>query len=428
MVTTKDRNETLLSLIRSRFVHADIVKRHANKPDKPLPPSIRPTKSISLRALKDYWKILRAHTNANATTEALIADPATLDVLDSFENNIENCIGTLKMPMGVIGPLRINGLFACDDYYIPLATTEATLVASYNRGAKLISEAGGCATALLDTGLARGPAFAFKTLLETGVFASWITENFKELKAVAESTTKHGKLTEIRTQIEGNHIYLICEYQTGDASGQNMTTIATEKLCHYLNDHAPVKPEYWFLEANFSSDKKASALSFQTVRGKKASAEVFLPAKLVEKYLHTTPETMYRYWVMAAMGSSMSGTFGVQGHYSNALTAIYLATGQDAACAAESSVGITRLEVRDNGDLYASVTLPNLVVGTVGGGTKLPVQRAALSILNLKGDNDVFTLAEICAATCLAGELSLIGAICANQFAAAHNKLARGSK
>ena len=429
MSATKDRTATILNLIKSRFSVTDLIERQRPKSpeERPLKPSIRSTKQISEKALENYWRILLEHTEADQEDKELLADEATLGSLEAFQNNIENCIGSLKVPLGVIGPLRINGIFANDDFYVPLATSEATLVASYGRGAKLISEAGGCTTALLNDGLCRTPGYAFKTITEAGLFIEWLNQSFEPLKQAAESTTRHGKLIDIRTHTEGNHVYIVCEYFAGDAAGQNMTTIATQALCNFIAEHTPVEPDYWFLESNFSGDKKSSALSFSSVRGKKATAEVLMPRELVEKFLHTDIKRMENYWRMSALGGVMSGTIGVQGHFANGLTALYLATGQDAACVSESSVGITRLEVRDE-HLYASVTLPNIVVGTVGGGTKLPAQQAGLKMLGLAGSGNVHALAEICAATCLAGELSLIGAICAGHFAQAHQSLARGSE
>ncbi len=429
MSATKDRTSTILSIIKNRFSIDEVVKRQSPKSmdEKPLKPAIRSTKLLSLKALENYWRTLLEQTSATEKDKELIADKNLQDDIEVFQNNIENCIGTLKIPMGVIGPFRINGIFASDDFYVPLATTEATLVASYARGARLISENGGCTVALLNDALCRTPGFAFKTLTEAGLFTEWLNQNFDALKKAAESTTGHGKLIDVRTHFEGNHVYIVCEYFSGDAAGQNMTTIATEALCQYVKERTPIEPEYWFLESNFSGDKKASALSFSSVRGKKATAEVLLPAKSVQTHLHTSIERMCDYWRMSALGGVMSGTIGVQGHYANGLTALYLATGQDAACASESSVGITRLELRDD-HLYASVTLPNIVVGTVGGGTKLPTQSAGLRILGLEGSGNVHALAEICAAVCLAGELSLIGAICAGHFAAAHQNMAREKK
>lgn len=425
MSASKDRAQTILSTIKEKYSVPELIKRQEPKPNVPFSPSIRSTKTISQKSLENYWKILLEQTEADESDKELIADEKSCENLEVYQNNIENCIGTVKLPVGAIGPLRVNGIFAQGDYYVPLATTEATLVASHGRGAKLINACGGCTTAILNNGISRTPAFAFKNLTEAGLFTEWINKSFDKIKEIAEGTTRFGKLVDLRTHMEGNHVYLICEYFTGDASGQNMSTIATEALCQYIAESTPQKPDYWFLESNFSGDKKASASSFFTVRGKKATAEVLIPPEHIEKHLHTDIETMHNYWRMSALGGVMSGTIGVQGHYANGLTALYIATGQDAACASESSVGVTRTEIRD-GQLYVSVTLPNVIVGTVGGGTKLPTQSAGLKIMGLQGEGKVHAFAEVCAALCLAGELSLIGAICAGHFAGAHQKLARG--
>jgi hydroxymethylglutaryl-CoA reductase (NADPH) len=230
----------------------------------------------------------------------------------------------------------------------------------------------------------------------------------------------------MQVTVEGNHVYLRFDFHTGDAAGQNMVTIATQAICDYIREHSPVTPEYFFLEANMSGDKKASAQSFLTVRGKKVTAEVNLPEELVSKMLHTTPERMVDYWRMSAVGGVLSGTIGVQGHYANGLAALYIACGQDAACISESAVGVTRFELTSAGDLYAAVTLPNLIVGTVGGGTGLPSQKACLDLLGLAGPDHSRAFAEVAAALTLAGELSIIGALCADHFARAHQQLARG--
>jgi hydroxymethylglutaryl-CoA reductase (NADPH) len=248
----------------------------------------------------------------------------------------------------------------------------------------------------------------------------------ESFRRAAEGTTQHGKLIDLRVTLEGNHVYLQFEFTTGDASGQNMATIATEAICRYIEQNTPVQPEYWFLEGNLSGDKKASSMSFLAVRGKKVSAEAVIPSHLLEKRLRTSAERMTNYWRMAAMGGVMSGSMGVHGHYANGLAALYLATGQDVACVAESAVGVTRFETNRDGDLYASVTLPDIMVGTVGGGCGLPSQCEALKIMGLEGSGHAAALAEVTAALCLAGELSIIGALCSGDFARAHARLARG--
>ncbi len=406
-------------LFRTR-TRDELIKRLEPKwenPSRKLPRSSHPT----IETLNQCWEAL---TTRPESREAL-ADAQTPALMGRYQHNIENFIGSLKVPVGVAGPLRVNGLFAQGDYYIPLATTEAALVASYSRGAQLISEAGGCTAMLLSEGISRAPGFAFDNLREVGLFLAWALSHVDEFRREAEATTRHGKLIDMRITVEGNHVYLNFEFTTGDASGQNMVTIATEAICAYIAAHAPVPPRYYFIEANLSGDKKASAQSFLSVRGKKVTAEVTLPGDLVGKRLHTTPDHIVNYWRMSAIGGVLSGTLGIQGHYANGLAALYLACGQDVACVAESAVGVTRLEVTPRGELYGAVTLPNLTVGTVGGGTGLPSQQACLDILGLTGPGNAPALAEICAGLCLAGELSIIGALCAGEFAHAHQRLAR---
>jgi hydroxymethylglutaryl-CoA reductase (NADPH) len=362
----------------------------------------------------------------SASSRAVLAGPGVLEAVAAFAGHIENCIGAVAVPVGLAGPLRVNGSAAHGDYYIPLATTEAALVASYSRGAQVISEAGGCAALLLDEGVGRSPGFAFRDLAECGRFVAWALTQLDAFSEVAARTTRHGSLKDMRAAVEGNHVYLHLDYETGDAAGQNMVTIASEAICAYIAEHSPVQPRYFFVEANLSGDKKASAQSFLTVRGKKVTAEVTISADLVARRLHTTPARMAEYFQMGALGGVLSGTLGVQGHFANGLAALYIACGQDAACVAESAVGVTRFELTPEGDLYGAVTLPNIIVGTVGGGTALPSQRACLDILGLAGPGHGRALAEVCAGLCLAGELSLTAALCAGEFTQAHQSLARG--
>jgi hydroxymethylglutaryl-CoA reductase (NADPH) len=376
---------------------------------------------VTAELLDKRWQFLEAGPEVRDA----VLDPLTRAQADRYEANVENFIGTVKVPVGVAGPLRVNGLFAQGDYYVPLATTEAALIASYSRGSQVISAAGGCTAILLSEGVSRAPGFAFRDLRECGRFLAWATGQLDQFRATAEATTHHGKLTDLRITVEGNHVYLNFEFTTGDASGQNMVTLATQAICDYIREHCPVEAHYSFVEGNLSGDKKASAQSFLLVRGKKVSAEVLLPAELVQKRLHTTPEQMVNYWRMSALGGVLSGTLGVQGHYANGLAALFLACGQDVACVAESAVGVTRFEVGEGGGLYAAVTLPNIMVGTVGGGTALPSQRACLELLGLSGPGHAAALAEVCAGLCLAGELSIIGALCSGDFSRAHKVLAR---
>jgi hydroxymethylglutaryl-CoA reductase (NADPH) len=330
------------------------------------------------------------------------------------------------MPVGLIGPLRVNGMSAQGDFYVPLATTEAALVASYSRGARLMLEAGGCTTLTVNEGVSRAPGFAFDTTVDAALFVAWATTAVDAFRTEAAATTRHGQLIDMQVTLEGNHVYLGFEFSTGDAAGQNMVTIATDAICRYIQEQAPLRPRYFFVEANLSGDKKATSYSFMSVRGRKVTAEVRLPATLIERRLHTTSARLLDYWRMSALGGVMSGSIGVQGHYANGLAALFIACGQDAACVAEAAVGVTRFEPLDEGGLYASVTLPNLIVGTIGGGTRLPTQRACLDIMGLSGEGHARAFAEVAAAVALAGELSITGALAAGHFTSAHQKLARG--
>jgi hydroxymethylglutaryl-CoA reductase (NADPH) len=420
MSATHDRARTHLQALAADLPAEEISRRLSPK-SHAAPPRVPGATQTDRVVVDKRWALLKHAPGARAE----IADEVTLDRHELFSRNIENFIGTVKLPVGLAGPLRVNGLAAQGDYYVPLATTEAALVASYHRGASVVTLAGGCSTLILNEGVGRAPAYAFASLLEVGNFVQWCLSRMDEFRSVAEATTRFGRFKDIRFTIEGNHVYLLVDFTTGDASGQNMVTIATQAICDHIEATCPIRPAYFFVESNMSGDKKASAQSFQSVRGRKVSAEVRLPRKTVERHLHSTPEKMVDYWRMSALGGVLSGTIGVQGHYANGLTALFIACGQDAACVSEAAVGVTRFEVGPEGELYAAVTLPNLIVGTVGGGTALPSQHACLEILGLAGTGHARAFAEVCAALALAGELSIIAALSVGHFAHAHEKLAR---
>lgn len=345
--------------------------------------------------------------------------------LKQLEGNIENYIGMSMVPTGVIGPLRVIGSAAKGDFFVPLATSEGALVASYHRGSKACYLAGGATSVCLVEGVQRSPVFKFTNLAYLGQFISWVLPQIEEFKRITERSSRFAKLMDMKSNIEGNHLILTFEYHTGDASGQNMVTLCTDAICKYILEHAPVKPLFWFIEGNYSGDKKATALSFTHVRGKKVTAEIILPEKIVNEVLKTTSEAMAEYWRSSTIGVIQSGAIGAQGHYANGLTALFIATGQDAASVAEAAIGITRMEQNKDGSLYASVTLPNLIVGTVGGGTSLPTQKECLELMGCYGDGKARKYAEICGALVLAGELSIAAALSAGHFSAAHKKFGR---
>ncbi|QCO55080.1 3-hydroxy-3-methylglutaryl-CoA reductase [Pseudorhodobacter turbinis] len=410
----------MLQKIRSRFQTEPLRARLL--PKGAAFATLRTVRRASTASVAKYWDRFGATTTPE--DHDAIADPLTMADPARFSANIENFIGTVKVPVGIIGPLRINGLNAHGDYHVPMATTEAALVASYARGAYAASKSGGISTALLYEGVIRTPAFVFDGLLDAGMFVEWVVQEVAALKAAAEGTTGHGKLISVEPVIDNNVVFLICRYTTGDAAGQNMVTIATNALCEDIAARCPIAMKAWYIEGNFSGDKKASFLGLVTGRGRKVSASVTLPASVVEKTLGTTVQAMLDYGQVANLGAHLSGQLGTQAHFANGLAALYIATGQDAACVAESAIGITRMEPRGE-DLFCSVTMPNILVGSVGGGTSLPSQSAGLNILGLKGAGKGAALAEVAAATCLCGEISIVAAIAAGHFTRAHEQLAR---
>jgi hydroxymethylglutaryl-CoA reductase (NADPH) len=413
----------MLERVRARFLAEPLRERML--PSDTGFATLRPVRKATVASVEKYWARLSgtAGTAGEADKHA-IADAGTMADPGLYSANIENFIGTVKLPVGIMGPLRINGLNAHGDYHVPMATTEAALVASYARGALAATRSGGISTALLYEGVIRTPAFVFDDLLNAGMFVEWVVREIDGLTAAAEATTNHGKLVSLEPVVDNNVVFLICRYTTGDAAGQNLVTIATDALCHDIAARCPVTPKAWYIEGNFSGDKKASSLGLVTGRGRKVSASVVLTTEVVKKTLGTTVQAMLDYGQVANLGSHLSGQLGAQAHFANGLAALYIATGQDAACVAESAMGITRMERRGE-DLFCSVTMPNILVGSVGGGTGLPSQSAGLNILGLKGKGHGAALAEVAAATCLCGEISIVAAIAAGHFTRAHENLAR---
>jgi hydroxymethylglutaryl-CoA reductase (NADPH) len=414
----------MIGQLRALFSEKDLRDRLAPAASRQAAPPLRGARTAGRDSIRMLWQKLREAGPADADDERALADEQTLDASERYSANIENMIGTVKVPVGVVGPLSIRGLHANGDFFVPLATTEAALVASYARGAHLVSLSGGVSTAILSEGVLRSPGFRFLNLVEAGLFVDWVVQSATDLRSAAEATTRHGKLVSIDPVMDNDIVFLLCRYTTGDASGQNMVTLATDALCRHVEKYSPIRPQHWFVEANFSGDKKSTYLALLSGRGRKVTASATIPGAVVEGGLHVGMDGIMNYVQMAGLGAALSGQIGAQGHYANGLAAFYIATGQDAACVSESAIGMTRMENR-GGNLFVSVTLPNILVGSVGGGTHLPSQQAALNILGLSGDGKAAALAEIAAALCLCGEISIIGAIAAGEFTRAHRKLAR---
>ncbi len=355
----------------------------------------------------------------------------SLDPEQVIGRNIENMIGAVQIPMGIAGPLRINGEYAKGEFYVPLATTEGALVASVNRGCSALTAAGGVKTTIVDDKMTRAPLLKCPDARRAREVAEWVKANVGYLQEKAVSrVTRHGKLRGVKPFIVGNNLYLRFEFETGDAMGMNMVTIASEEIVRLIEDEFP-DVKYLALSGNLCVDKKPNALNFINGRGKSVIAEAVLPREVVERKLKTTPELIadvnYR---KNLVGSAQAGSYGFNAHFGNVIGAIFLATGQDEAQITEGSHGITLAEATHDGDLYVSITMPSLEIGTVGGGTRVPTQREALSIMGVAGGGEPVgtnakKFAEIVAGAVLAGELSLLAAIAAKHLAKAHRELGR---
>src|SRR4051795_10608894 len=341
------------------------------------------------------------------------------------EGNVEHFTGVAQVPLGVAGPLLVNGEHAAGEFYVPLATAEGTLIASYNRGMKLVREAGGVTTTILDDRMQRAPAFLFESAREAREFGRWLRDNFAAIAAAAESTTSSGKLIEIEQYSASRMLYTRFDYTTGDAAGQNLTGKATAAACAWIVANYEPGIERFFLESNFATDKKSSQVNMLHTRGKRVVAEATIPNRLFESVMRSSTEVMYRARQVSNLGGFMSGVNNNGAHSANGITAIFIATGQDPANVAESSAAYVYVELRDNGDYYYSVTIPALIVATYGGGTGLATQRECLEMLGCYGRDKVAKLTEIVAATVLCGELSLGSAIVAEEWVESHDLYGR---
>lgn len=333
--------------------------------------------------------------------------------------NVENFIGAIQMPLGLAGPLRIKGENAKGDFYVPLATTEGTLVASYSRGMRAVSESGGVNATVVKHSMQRAPVFLFGDALQAREFSEWLKVRLDDIRQVAESTTSRGKLVEIEQYPVANMLYTRFCYTTGDAAGQNMTGKATYVACEWIKQHHPSNPDY-LLSGAIDTDKKHSAMNLIQTRGKRVIAEFTLKKEVARDLLRVDPQALYRYRQIAAVGALQSGAAYSGAHSANGIAALFIATGQDEANVAESHAGITYGQLLDNGDYYWSVTLPAVICATHGGGTGLPTQRECLEILGCLGNDKADKFAEIVAAVVLAGDVSLTSAVLAGDWVSSH--------
>ncbi len=341
-----------------------------------------------------------------------------------LQGNIENFIGVAQVPIGLAGPILVNGEYAKGEFFVPLATTEGTLVASYNRGMKLLRESGGVTTTIVDDAMQRAPVFVFSSAREARDFGVWIKENFDEIKEQAETTTSFGKLRDIQQFPASRFLYLRFNFTTGDAAGQNMVTKATQAACNWIQSNYP-NIERYQLEGSFATDKKTSWVNTLNTRGKKVIAEATIPAEKLKEIMHVSVEQIFAARLVSQFGGFLAGVNNNGAHSANGITAIFIACGQDVANVAESSAAAVYAEITKNGDYYFSITLPSLIVATYGGGTGLPTQRECLEIMECYGAGKVKKFAEIVAATVLCGELSLGTAVIADEWVSSHERLGR---
>ncbi len=353
----------------------------------------------------------------------------SIDVERVVKRNCENMIGAIQVPLGVAGPVLVNGGYATGSFWLPLATTEGALIASVNRGCSAITKAGGAEVRILHDGMTRAPVFATDSIIHAVQVCDWVKAHRDELTVAAESTTSHGKLNEIVTFVAGTSVYVRLEFDTKDAMGMNMVTIASAKVADLIAQGTGAR--LVALSGNMCTDKKPAAINSIMGRGRSVVAGIALTHEQISTIFKTDAKSLFDVnYRKNLVGSARAGATGFNAHAANVVAAMFIACGQDAAHAIDGSTCITTVDMTDNG-AYVAVTLPSLPVGTVGGGTGVETQQECLKLLGVAGSGtppgaNAKKLAEIIATGVLAGELSLIGALAAQHLARAHQQLGRG--
>lgn len=413
-----DEND-ILQKLKNRELHLHEVEKYTNN-------DINSATQIRRKFIEQH---------ANIKLENIAQYSMNMDI--TAARNIENPIGCASLPLGIAGPIKVNGEEAQGEFFIPLATTEGALVASVSRGCAIISKSGGVSVRVLKNLMARAPAMKILDAPYTEnaqKLVTWVDNHLNDLKQIFLNVDPFADLQKIQTWILGRTVFFRFLVFPADAMGMNMITTGSEKACHFIMKNAPVKAILVATSGNMCVDKKPSALNYILGRGKTTQAEVILKRELVETVLKTTPEAMVEVvYRKIYLGTGQAAAYGLNSHVANILAAMFIATGQDPAQVVEGSMGIVSAEILEDGNLYFALTLPSLEIGTTGGGTHLPTQREALSIMNCYGyytDRPPGTkskkLGEIITATALAGEISLCAALAAGHLASAHERLGRG--
>ncbi len=340
------------------------------------------------------------------------------------QGNIENFTGVVQVPLGFAGPVNVNGEYANGEFLVPLATTEGTLVASYNRGIKAANLSGGITVTVQNDSMQRAPVFVFDDARQGKKFIDWVFQNMDTIRDEAEKTSHYAKLQYVDPFVSNKFVFLRFNYSTGDAAGQNMVGRATFSACSWIIEHYQGIQKF-YLESNFATDKKSSQVNIMRTRGKRVTAEATFKRDVLIQYLRAEPENLFRHHQIATIGAFFSGANNNGAHSPNAIAAMFIATGQDVANVAESSAAILYTELTEHQDLYVSLTIPSLIVATYGGGTGLATQKECLEIMQCYGKDNVNKLAEIIAAAALAGEVSLGAAISSLDWVSSHEKYGR---
>lgn len=375
-----------------------------------------------MKSLRDFKN---SEDRRSFLEEELNMDLGDISVMNFSEDqvlgrNIENLIGSTQIPLGIVGPLRVQNLNS-KDYYIPLATTEGALLASISRGCKVINLSGGAKAFSEYIGMTRGPVFETEGVEQSLKLKNWVLGNVEPLGKIAEGVSSHIKLLNCDFSITGKNVFIRFYFDCDQAMGMNMATFATSAMVEYIEKQNLGK--CISVAGNFDIDKKAGWLNFINGRGQKAWAEVVLKKEIVRDVLKVETRELERLiYKKCLVGTAMSGGMGFNCHFANIIAAIFIATGQDLAHVVEGSLGMVNAELQQNGDLYFSVYLPSLLVGLVGGGTSLPSQNLGLKILGVKTVNE---FAEVVAGAVLAGEISLSASLTEGSLTRAHKRLGR---
>ena len=339
-----------------------------------------------------------------------------------MRGNIENPIGVAQIPMGVAGPILVHGRYAQGLFYVPMATSEGALIRSYERGMVALTKSGGAQVSVLNDENQIVPTFFFEDVHSAHAFTEWLPQHVAEVRAAAESTTKHGKFTTLHCYQLGRQVLVNFGLYTGDAQGMNMLVKAIDAACKWIQANYPIAS--YFVFSGMCSEKRPSGFLLTRGKGKRVTAGCVLTHDVLRLYLHCTARQLFDVWHSTMLGHLHANAIGYNAHCANGLTAIFIATGQDVANVVNAACAITYFELQEEG-LFVSITLPALEVATVGGGTALPTPREALSIMDCAGSGKAKKFAEIVAAALLGGEISMGAAITTGEFVAAHEAYGR---